>query len=199
MGERGLALKRKRQPDPAADKAVAATAAGVTSMQVDSGVGCVYTDVPTHDEDLVEAGKPSELYGVVVCAPTRSDVFVGRDHPTVVAIRSLLAEVNACVSRFGPRVAGRIEDGWDDGLWQNGPGIRDGRGFTADATVGAMNYRASVEYKLPRSAPYVSRITMSLTCVMSGSGQGAPWKVLLLRAQEASIDDAVPRSRRAEA
>ena len=200
MGERGLAtLKRKRQPDAAADRAVAATAAGVTSMQVDSSAGCAYTDVPTYDEDLVEAGKPSELYGVVVCAPTRSDVYVGRDHPTVVAVRSLLAEVNACVSRFGPRVAGRIEGGWDDGLWQNGPGLRDGRGFIADAMVGAMNFRASVEYKLPRNAPYASRITMSLTCVMSGSGQGAPWKVLLLRAQEATIDDAVPRSRRAEA
>ena len=61
MGERGLAtLKRKRQPDAAADRAVAATAAGVTSMQVDSSAGCAYTDVPTYDEDLVEAGKPAD-------------------------------------------------------------------------------------------------------------------------------------------
>ena len=144
------------------------------------------------------AGLPTDVYGIVIKAETRTDVITGQDEPLVKAMDRLLSQVHDRMQRHAPRRGTWLTQGWWDAYaWNVPPTHRDATHTRVfDERVGALNLRAVLRFydaaKKPWNHDSDGLVILKVTAVMDGSGQRKPWEVMLLTPTPVTMDNLFP-------
>ncbi len=147
--------------------------------------GAHYTNVRKFPSGSSRAGLPYDVYGIVIKAPSRTDVIVGQYEPLVRAVGILVGKCYDRLRRYGPRKGIAVAQGhWDAYGWTTMPKKFDFP-IVENQKEGAINFRAKITAHVGLEGV---DIKMKITAVMDGPGRTTPWEVFLLAPTAPSVD-----------